>query len=162
MSSESDRPLPLPDEATRGFWEACRRHELVMQRCVGCARARFPPRPMCPDCQSMESEWVPVSGRGRIYSFVIAHPPVLPAFQGSVPLPIVLVELEEDPSLRVIGNVVEDRGGLGARGGLEDRAPRDGEGAASSIEGLAIGAPVEVVFEDVAEDVSLPQWRIVD
>ena len=138
-----ERPLPLPDDATLPFWEACRRRELVMQRCAGCKKLRFPPRPMCPECQSFEHEWSPMSGRGTIYSFVVAHAPVLPAFQARVPFPILLVELEEEPGLRIIGNLVGDLAG-------DVRAK------------LRIGARVEVVFEDVAEDVTLPQWKIVE
>jgi uncharacterized OB-fold protein len=84
----------------------------------------------------MKSEWPLMSGRGTIYSFVIAHPPVLPAFADRTPLPIVLVELEEDPGLRIIGNL----------------APGGGE--------LRIGAKVEVDFEDVTPEVTLPVWRI--
>ncbi len=134
----AELPLPLADDATLPFWEACRRHELVMQRCARCDKPRFPPRPMCPDCQSFEHEWRAVSGRGTIFSFVVAHTPVLPAFQARVPFPILLVELDEDPGLRIIGNLVGDA-----------RAP------------LGIGARVEVVFEDVAPDVTLPQWKLV-
>jgi uncharacterized OB-fold protein len=95
---------------------------------------RFPPRPMCPRCHSMKSEWTEVSGRGTIYSFVVAHAPVLPAFQSKLPLGIVLVALDEDETLRMVGNV-------------------EGE--------PAIGAKVEVFFERVAPDVVLPQWRVV-
>jgi len=132
-----ERPLPFPDDASAPFWEACRRRELRMQQCSGCKKLRFPPRPMCPRCQSFDSEWVPVSGRGRIYSFVVAHAPVLPAFAGRVPFPIVLVELDEDAGLRIVGNLVGQK------------AP------------VRIGARVEVAFEEVAPDVTLPQWRVV-
>jgi uncharacterized OB-fold protein len=91
---------------------------------------------MCPRCQSLESSWVPVSGRGRVYSFVVAHPPLLPAFAERAPLAIALVELEEGEHLRVVGN-------------LPGEAPAD----------VAIGMPVEVVFETVSPELVLPQWR---
>ncbi len=129
-------PLPVPDEDSAPFWEACRRHELVMQRCAHCARFRFTPRPMCPACQSTDCEWVPVSGRGTIYSRVICHPPVLPAFQDRVPYAVVLVELGEDPALRMLGNVLD-----------------------CSPEEVEIGMPVRVDFQDLDDDISLPQWR---
>ena len=77
-----------------------------------------------------------VSGRGTIYSRVICHPPVLPAFQDRVPYAVVLVELEEDPTLRMLGNVL-------------DCAPEE----------LEIGMPVRVDFQDLDQDISLPQWR---
>lgn len=133
------RPLPQPDDATAPYWEAARRGELRMQRCADCQTLRFPPRPMCPECQSFASEWIAMSGRGRVYSWVVCHPPVLPAFQERAPYAVVLVELDEDPRLRVLGNLL------------------DGEGDAAGVE-IEIGLPVRVVFESVTEDVTLPQW----
>ena len=130
------RPVPLPDDATSPYWEAARRHELVVQRCGECGARRFPPRPLCPHCRSFGSEWEPVSGRGTVYSFVVCHAPVLPAFESRLPLVIVLVELACDPGLRIVGNLLEC-------------APAD----------VAIGLPVQVVFEDVDPETTLPQWR---
>lgn len=132
-------PLPLPDEVTAPFWAACRRGQLVVQRCVDCGRRRFPPREMCPHCHSFASDWPAVSGRGRIYSRVVVHGPVLPSLAARVPYAVVLVELDEEAGLRMVGNV------LGA-----------------SPEALRIGAPVEVVFEVLTPEISLPQWRLSD
>lgn len=134
--SPPQRPLPQPDDASRPYWEAARRRELVVQRCGSCGRLRFPPQPMCDACRSLAVEWARMSGRGTIFSFVVAHPPVLPAFQARAPFAIVLVELEEDPALRIVGNLLD--------------AP---PGAAR------IGFPVEVTFEDVTDAFTLPQWR---
>ena len=134
MSSE--RPLPRPDDASQQYWQGCRDGELRMQRCTPCGHLRFPPRPMCPRCQSFECGWVPVSGRGTVYSWVVAHPPLLPAFVDLAPLVVLLVELEEGDDLRIVGNLL-------------------GEGP----EAIAIGMPVEVAFEQVAAEVVLPQWR---
>lgn len=131
------RPLPLPDEVTAPFWEGCRRGELRMQRCEECARFRFPPRPMCPRCLSFAAEWVLTSGEGTVYSFVICHPPVLPAFQAQVPFAVALVELAEDPALRLLGGVLD--------------TPPDQ---------LRIGQRVRVEFEEIADGVVLPQWRL--
>jgi len=130
------RPLPEPDEDSRPFWEGCRRGELLMQRCAACRRFRYYPRPMCPRCRSFESDWARMSGRGTVYSWIVAHKPVMPAFAGLVPMVVVLVELEEDPELRLVGNI---------------RGCRN--------EDVRIGLPVEVLFEDVGEDVVLPLWR---
>ena len=132
----SERPLPRPDDASQEYWQGCRDGELRMQRCTPCGHLRFPPRPMCPRCQSFECGWVPVSGRGTVYSWVVAHPPLLPAFVDLAPLVVLLVELEEGDDLRIVGNLL-------------------GEGP----EDVAIGMPVEVAFEQVAADVVLPQWR---
>ena len=132
----SERPLPRPDDASQQYWQGCRDGELRMQRCTPCGHLRFPPRPMCPRCQSFECGWVPVSGRGTVYSWVVAHPPLLPAFVDLAPLVVLLVELEEGDDLRIVGNLL-------------------GEGP----EDIAIGMPVEVAFEQVAADVVLPKWR---
>ncbi len=133
----TERPMPLPDDATTEFWQACQKHELRMQRCASCKEFRWPPRPMCGACQSFDSEWIQVSGRGTIYSYVIAHAPMLPAFAPRAPFPIILVALDEDPAMRMIGNLIGDM-----------------------REGLQIGAKVTVAFEEVGE-VTLPQWKIV-
>jgi hypothetical protein len=131
-----ERPLPtLEDPVTRPFWEGCRRRELTLQRCRGCGRLRFYPAPFCPHCHAGEAEWVRLSGRGTVASFVIVHAPVLPAFAARVPFAVALVELEEDPRIRLLGNVLE-------------YDPGD----------IAIGMRVEVSWEDVG-DVTLPQWR---
>lgn len=140
----AERPLPRPDDATEPYWQGCREHELRMQCCTPCARLRFPPRPMCPRCQSFESGWVRVSGRGTVYSWVVCHPPLLPAFEPKAPLLILLVELEEGENLRVVGNWMDEREDADAR---------------ASGHGIEIGMPVEVAFERVSDDVTLPQWR---
>lgn len=127
-------PVPLPDEDSAPFWEAAARHELVVQRCAACGSFRHPPRPMCPRCLSMEHEWAPASGRGRVWSWVIAHPPVLPAFAGRVPYNVAVIELDE--GVRVVGNLL----------GVAPGEIRD-------------GMAVEVAFEDVEEGVTLPQWK---
>ena len=130
------RPLPLADDDTRPYWEAAARGELVMQRCAACRHWRFPPRPMCPRCRSVETAWTRVSGRGVLASFVVVHGPVLPAFADRVPFAVALVELAEDPQLRVVGNLLD-----------------------ADARALRIGTALEVCFERVADDVVLPQWR---
>ena len=93
------RPVPYPDDASEGFWEACARHELVIQTCARCGHRRFPPRPMCPRCRSLDSTWERGSGRGRVWSWVVAHPPVIPSFADRVPFNVAVIELEEGVSL---------------------------------------------------------------
>ena len=77
------KPLPRPEcrELTAPFWEATRRHELVMQRCQKCAGWIFYPREQCPVCFSQDLAWAPVSGRGRVYAYTVVHQPANPAFQ---------------------------------------------------------------------------------
>ena len=137
--------LLLPDlegEDTAEFWAGCARGELLVQACARCGRWRFPPRPMCPHCRSLEQTWVPVSGNATIWSFVVPHPPLLPAYAELAPYNVVVVALEEDPTIRMVGNLVED-----ARGSINAIDPAT----------IRIGEPVRVVFAPV-EDVALPRW----
>ncbi len=130
------RPRPQPDDATEPYWAATSRGELCIQRCAACGHWRFPPRPMCPRCHSMESAWPRVSGRGTLYSWVVCHPPLLPAFAEGAPYAVVLVELEEDPGLRLVGNLT-----------------------GCPPEAIRVGLPLEVWFEPRGTGLSVPQWR---
>src|SRR5438067_6481408 len=95
-------PLPAITEDSAGFWEGTAAEELRIQRCSNCKRLRFPPRPMCPYCNSLDHTWDAMSGRGRVWSFVIPHPPLLPAFMDLAPYNVVVVELDEDPLIRLV------------------------------------------------------------
>jgi uncharacterized OB-fold protein len=136
-------PLPELDADSRPFWEGTVRGELLVQRCSSCGARRNPPRPMCPSCRSLAVEWEQLSGRGRIWSYVVPHPPLLPAFMPVAPYNVVVVESEEDPEIRFVGNLVTEPG-----------APIDSVDPAT----IVIGEPVVVAFERVAEDVALPRW----
>jgi uncharacterized OB-fold protein len=138
-----DALLPEIDDVSRPFWEGAAAGELRMQRCARCHSLRFPPRPVCPRCQSFDVEWLTMSGRGRIWSFVVPHPPLLPAFMAVAPYNVVVVELEEDPVLRMVGNLV-----AGPDAPINSVDPST----------IRIGEPVRAVFERVAEDVALPRW----
>lgn len=137
--------LPEPDEVSAPFWEGCAAGELRVQACGACGRRRFPPRHRCQACLSPDVRWGAVSGRGTIWSWVVAHPPLLPAYAEQAPYNVVVVALEEDPSLRLVGNVVE--------------APEDRLDAVDPAT-LAIGQPVEVVFAPAGDGVVLPRWRL--
>ena len=131
------RPTPLPDDMSGPFWEACERGVLVAQRCAGCGRFRFPPRPTCPRCRSFEHDWTELQGTGRVWSYIRVHPPLLPAFAAMAPYVSLVVELDEDPvHVRMVGRLSPD-----------DPEP-------------AIGDQVRVDFES-AEGRRLPLWRRV-
>ena len=131
-----DKPLPIITEENRGHWDAARRHELRLQRCHDCGLVRFPIAPICPRCLAARAEWSLLSGRGTIASWVVFHKAYWPGFRKDLPYTVVQVLLAEGP--RYISNLV-------------DAQDRD----------LAIGMPVEVVFDDVTAEVSLPKFRLV-
>ncbi len=89
------RPGPVPDEDSREYWSALRRHSLVLQRCTSCGATRFPFLTACPQCGSLAAEQVSSSGRGRIYSWIVAHVPVGSLTAAELPCAIVTVELDE-------------------------------------------------------------------
>jgi uncharacterized protein len=98
--------VPREDEESAGFWEGTAAGELRLQACAGCGILRFPPRVMCPHCQSTARRWQAVSGHGTIWSFVVCHPPLLPAYTPFAPYPVVTVTLDEGPALRMVGNLL--------------------------------------------------------
>ena len=130
---------PVTDTDGAPFWGYARQGELRVQACADCGELRFPPRPCCPHCQSFENEWRPVSGHGRIWSYVVPHPPLLPAYAEQAPYNVVVVELADAPRIRLVGNLVAE---AGAR--LDSVPP----------ERIRIGAKVQVVFSGEG----LPQW----
>jgi uncharacterized protein len=135
--------LPVDDDPlTQPFWEGCRAGELRIQRFRASGRYVWPPRPMDPSSRTLEYDWEPVSGRGTIWSFTIPYPPLLPAYAELAPYNVIVVALDEEPSIRLVGNLVAS-----ADAPLNSVEPH-------SIE---IGEPVQVVFSPV-EDMFLPRW----
>jgi uncharacterized OB-fold protein len=128
-----DRPLPELNPETAFFWEATQRGELHVLRCIACGTYIHLPRPACRTCGGTDLAPAKVSGRGVVHSFTVTHFP-LPGFDP--PFAVALIELEEQPGLRMTSNVV-------------DVAPED----------MEISLPVEVTFEKVADDVTLPLFR---
>ena len=139
--------LPALDEETAPFWDGTKAGELRVQACGNCDRLRHPPRPMCPHCRSTERTWRRMSGRGTVWSYMIPHPPLLTAYSEVAPYNVIVVELEEEPTIRFVGNLLTRPDAA-----LNEIDPH-------SIE---IGEPVQVVFKryeraDGSEEF-LPMW----
>ncbi|KUF19670.1 Zn-ribbon domain-containing OB-fold protein [Streptomyces silvensis] len=133
---------PTVDDDATPYWEYAAQGELRVQECATCGEPRFPPRPCCPHCASFTTTWRRTSGRGRVWSYVVPHPPLLPAYAARAPYPVVLVELTDAPRVRLVGNLV-------ARAGAAlDSVP---------LERVRIGARVQAVFADQG-GVVVPQW----
>lgn len=130
-----DKPIPELDSDTEHFWEACKQHELRIQRCLSCSTFYWPPV-LCNRCDNPTMEWTRVSGKGKVFSFVVFHKLYHPGFTDEVPYNVAIVELEEGPLLqtRIIGIPNDD---------------------------IQVDMPVEVVFEDVAEEFTLHRFRPV-
>jgi uncharacterized OB-fold protein len=129
-----DKPLPAVTEDNAPYWDACQKGRLQAQRCGACGHLRWPPSVLCPKCLAEGGEWVALSGRGTVYSFIVVHRPQHPAFFGDAPYNVVVVELEE--GVRLHSSAVE-----------------------CSNDELRVGLPVEVVFDRVNDEVTLPRFR---
>ncbi len=132
--SEYSKPIPYPSEDSKPFWASAKKHELCLQQCQSCGAFRFPPAPVCPECTALGGAWNKLSGKGKVYSFVIFHRAFHKAFERDLPYAVAVIELAEGP--RLVSNVV----------GI---APGQ----------IRCDMPVEVVFEDITPDVTLPKFK---
>ena len=126
--------LPVIDAESATFWAGTRQKRLLIRHCNSCGRHHFYPRHACPLCWSDNCEWRPTSGKGRVYSYTVIHHNDAPAFRELLPYIVAVIELEE--GVRLTTNVVE-----------------------CTPEAIHVGMPVEVVYEHLTDDVTLPQFR---
>jgi uncharacterized protein len=141
LTTTPARPVPIPDEQSRPFFDAAREGVLLLLRCDDCGTFMSPTggigtplRPRCVRCFSAALAWAPSGGRGTLYSFALMHQVYDPAFADEVPYNIAIVELEE--GVRLTTNVV---------------------GCANAE--LSIGMALEVTFERVSDEVAIPKFR---
>src|SRR5712692_178097 len=135
MPEAPRKPLPVPTPETAPFWEGLRRHELRIQRCLDCNRPYFYPRPFCPRCFSWNVEWFVASGKATLHSYEVVHR-AAPAFRSDVPYVLAVAELEEGP--RMLTNIV---------------------GVEPDPASLPIDMPLEIVYDDVSDEITLPKFR---
>jgi uncharacterized OB-fold protein len=135
----TDRPVPVADETSAAFWAAAARSELVLARCSACAAAVHPPAPICPSCRSTDPAWTfePAAGTGVVRSWTVLRQPFLPGFADDLPIVLVDVAIDGTDDLRLIGRLLD---GVGAR--------------------LALGVAVTVDFEQVADGIAVPAFRL--
>ena len=128
-------PLPRPTPESKPFWDALKQRRLLIQRCEDCSHAYYYPRPFCPACLSDDVKWEEAGGKGKLYSFVINHR-AAPGFVA--PYIIAVVQLDEGP--RMMTNLI---------------------GVEPDPEMVRCEMQVEIVFDDVDDDFTLPRFRPV-
>jgi uncharacterized OB-fold protein len=129
-----NKPLPRPNRLSQPYWDGARQHELRVLSCKACAHKFLPPADRCPKCLGKDLEWVAASGRGKVWSWVVFHQRYFPAFEADLPYNVAYVELDEGP--RLMSNMV-------------DCDPAE----------IRCDMPVEVVFDDVTPEITLPKFR---
>lgn len=130
--------LPRPTPETKPYWDGAKAHRLMLPWCTACGRPHFYPRSLCPHCGAADLEWRQASGRGTVYSYVINHKAAR-GFEDKVPYVIAVIELAEGP--RMLSNLVMD--------------------ATPTPETIRIDMEVEVVFDAVTPEITLPKFRPV-
>jgi uncharacterized OB-fold protein len=138
--TDTRKPLPDRDDPDHGFfWQGTDRDQLHVKQCADCSRFHWPPRLGCPHCGSAQVDWCQVGTAGKLFSWTVVHRSLTPGFGAATPYAVVLVELDEAPGVRMIGNLVHGTPGE-----------------------LAADLPMQAVFVP-AEDgsVKLVHWRPV-
>jgi uncharacterized OB-fold protein len=134
MPDAYKKPIPIADEASKPFFDAAREHRLLLQKCASCGSFMWPVKPRCTNCWSADITWVQASGKGTLYSFTLMHQVFQPGFSDEIPYNIAEVDLAE--GVRIVSNIV---------------------GCSNSE--LQIGMSLEVTFEDITDEVTLPKFK---
>ena len=133
------RPVPVPDQWTKPFWDAAKRESLEIQRCQDCGHFQHPPYPTCLNCMSIDLKFEPVGGSGTIYAYTFMYHTGDKRFASAVPYASIVVELDDAPGALMAANLL----------------------GVPHIE-AKVGRRVEVVFEPLNDEITLPQFKLAD
>jgi uncharacterized OB-fold protein len=131
------RPIPVPNEWTKPFWDAARRNVLELQRCQSCGHFQHPPYATCVQCMGIDLKFEPVRGEGAIYAYTIMYHTGDKRFASAVPYASIVVELDDAPGALMAGNLLE-----------------------AEYTDAKVGRRVEVIFEPLNDSITLPQFRL--
>ena len=135
--SKVTRPIPVPNEWTKPFWDSAKQGVLKLQRCQACRRFQHPPYPTCVNCMAIDLAFEPVSGKGAIYTYTIMYHVGDKRFADAVPYASIIVELDDAPGALMAGNLLD-----------------------AEYTEAKVGRRVEVVFRPLNDDITLPQFRL--
>lgn len=134
---ELNRPLPSPiTPEAQPYWDGLKENKLMLPKCDDCGKPFFYPRVLCPNCHSRNISWMQASGRGKLFSFQIAHRSLNRAFKVELPCVMAMIELEEGP--RVLSNLINIEPDPNV---------------------VKCDMPVEVVFEKQNDDITLALFQ---
>lgn len=133
------RPIPVPTEWTKPFWDAAKRRSLELQRCQSCRAFQHPPYATCVQCVSTDLKFEPVGTKGTIHAYTIMYHTGDKRFASAVPYASIIVELDEAPGALMAGNLL----------GVPYTEAK-------------VGRRVEVIFEKLNDDFTLPQFRLAE
>jgi len=128
------RLLPEVGPENEHFWRGGAEGALRFLHCAACDFYVHPPLPRCPRCLGEGLAVRAVSGRARLHTFTENHQPWIPGFDP--PYLVAIVEIVEQPSLRLTTNLVN--------------CPPDA---------ARIGMPLRVTFEEREDGIFLPLFE---
>lgn len=131
-----EKPLPVTNDGSAPFWEASKRHELVIQECEACGHRRWPIGPVCTECLATETKWATLPGTGEVWSWIVYHQSFNETWKPDLPYNVALIRV--DGAHTMISNLVD-----------------------VDPDQIEVGQQVEVVFDDVTDDFSIPKFRPV-
>ena len=137
--SKAKRPIPVPNDLTKPFWESAKQGVLAMQHCQSCGHYQHPPYPTCTNCMSTNLKFEPVEGKGSIYAYTIMHHAADQRFAQAVPYASIIVELDQAKGALMVGNLLD-----------------------VPYTEAKVGRRVEVVFQKLNDDITLPQFKLAN
>ena len=131
-----EKPLPQTNADNKAFWDGCKEHQLRFEKCRDCQHIRWPPSVICPLCYSRDTELIVASGKGKIHTFTVYHQAFHKSFMNDLPYITAIIELDEGP--RLLSNIVD-----------------------CSPDEVTCEMPVEVVWDDITSEFTLPKFKVV-
>ena len=135
--SQVTRPIPVPNEWTKPFWDSAKEGVLRLQRCQSCRKFQHPPFATCVNCVSTDLKFEAVEGKGSIYAYTIMYHTGDKRFASAVPYASIIVELDDAPGALMAGNLLD-----------------------AEYTEAKVGKRVAVTFQRLNDDFTLPQWRL--
>lgn len=132
--AEMAKPMPKPSKWSQPFWDNAKEGRLTLKRCTSCGHIDQPPYLYCTNCHSDAAEWIEATGKGTLVAYAINEYMVPFPFWDDMPYVLAMIDLEE--GVRMISNIVE-----------------------CDHDALENGMALEVVFDKVSDDFTLPKWR---
>jgi uncharacterized OB-fold protein len=133
--AEYTKPLPTLTRLNRPFFEGARQGELRLQRCDACGQYWFPPSTNCSRCLSTAYTWTPVSGRGRVWSWIVMHQRYFKSFEADLPYNVAFIKLDEGPFMMstIVG---------------------------TPVEAIRCDLPVQATFDPATDEIAVPKFRL--
>ena len=122
---------PMINRDSQFFWDGTAVGELRIGKCNACGALRFPPGPACQSCDAYDRGYQVAAGTGTVYSYVVHRHPPVPGKE----LPILIALIDLDEGVRMVGEVV----------GADE---------------LEIGDRLQVDYNRIDDDLTLPIWRL--